>query len=213
MEKLPLEELFESGFTALGIGFSRRIYGEEVFAAASVDDVLGEETIEERVQKMHDAHRINPDAAVIESRHSKLTAAQREVLYSHPPFFRRSADPYDGWVVEYTADIDADLPCYRMHAGDLVRKGSVTYESVRLRYGKIAHVEIIRNEQTARPHNIDVYLTRIESILDDPLTDVDVIVARHFQERQKKILAIRALDEQVFSPEQVYYAAMGFLTG
>lgn len=128
MLKTDLEGLLEAGFHALGIKFLRRIYGEEVYAGASVDDsfedvksddVWADEKAEQGLHFCHDLLQ---------------TSDQYDVKYDMVPFFkRRTKKGYNGFIIEYEVVSSEKLPVYENEADRLIREGKIECEGINIR--------------------------------------------------------------------------------
>jgi hypothetical protein len=128
MIKTNLEGLLEVGLHALNIPFSRRMYGEEVYAGASVDDSL-EEVKSDDVGADEDAE------GALQLCHDLLqTPDQYAVKYDDVPFFkRRTEKDYNGFIVKYEVFSTEKLPVYEDKADSIIVAGKIESEGIEIR--------------------------------------------------------------------------------
>jgi len=211
MIKTPLESLLETGFSELKVEFGRRIYGEEVAAVASADDVLGEQSIEEHNRHLKEAsYHLSKEEFRIEwgASFMRLTDEQRECDGDmNPAFFKRSSGDYRGWTVEYHVNCGEDLPCYEKEADRLIAKGGL-FERLELSYNELGVIELEINGSTEKPNTV-----RFSGWNLKPRDEHDFLreIRKQLESKKEALAALQALNSKVFNPEEVYQAVRAFL--
>jgi len=196
MNKTPLEKLLETGFSELGVEFGRRVYAEEVLAAASVDDAL-----EDPVSKFEKAEleKYHPLGKLLASEF--MTDAQLTVsaFEGRAPFFMRVSGEYGGWIVRYTAQSSETMLCYEPHADRLVSEGKVEYQTVELEHEDGATVSFsVNGIDSPSPNYVRTNFGRAN-------------FASFTAPKQAALASAKELDGQKVNPEQVYQAVMALL--
>jgi len=211
MIKTPLESLLETGFSELKVEFGRRIYGEEVAAGASVDDVLGEQSIEEHNRHLEEAsYHLSKEEFRIEYGASmmRLTDEQRECDGDmNPAFFKRMSGNYRNWTVAYSVRSEEVLPCYEREADRLIAKGGL-FENLQLSYNDLGVIGIEINGSTKRPNTVRFSGWNLKP-RDEP--DFAREVRKQLESKKEALAALESLDDKVFNPADVYQAVMAFL--
>ena len=196
MIRTELEKLFEAGFHALGVPFSRRVYGEEIVAGAGIDDQF-EDVATADAQAMFDIDRA--EALLMEI---GLTDIQGLVATDNVPFFLRKSGEHNGFTVEYSVDPRKKLRCYEGAADRLVRKWKIVGESVTI--------------QSAESPEIDVDIFLIHRPHKDISVQlVDKKVKAYFdatgRDGEKMLKMMKCLQGQTYDPEAVYRATMDYI--
>lgn len=113
MVKLPFEELLEQEIPKLGGSFGDRVYGESILYSTQIDDVMGEDTVENGRAKLAEAERDpRPLAKLLGAlgfgTTDKLSADQRLVAEDLLVLFRRKGK-YGHFSFEYeVSPLDED---------------------------------------------------------------------------------------------------------
>jgi len=153
--KTPLEELFEQGLAELGVDFSPRMYGEQVATAASVDDVLADESTEEVRRQTNEAIGISPMIGLITDLigFRRLTTEQQRMMDDPqlPFFFERKSRDYEGWSIDYVVHTDAEVSAYEPVAEQLIQAGEANRQEVHLSYEGIPYISIEINTTPNSP--------------------------------------------------------------
>jgi len=126
---LELEALLEGGLYALGIDFKPRQYGEDIRMGVSIDDALGEQTVEE-------GYRPKPGEDMrnwVLRTSNDLTEYQQEwgadALDGEFPFFFRESGINNGVLLHYIVCTSEDMP-FAEKADDIVKERKIRFESL-----------------------------------------------------------------------------------
>lgn len=196
---LELEAMLEGGLYALGVEFKPRQYGEDIRMGVSIDDALGEQTVEGSLLRREEG------VAVFLMRQEKdLTAHQLawqdDALDGNFPFFFRGSEIYNGLLLHYTVRTSEEMS-YAEKADDIVKERKIIFEHLEILIpvpGLKEASTLVGFEQEPQTRGLEYSLDKCELRDYHKLTEFQVATFERLTKKEYSLI-------------EVYHIAIDFL--
>jgi len=201
LRKLPLEALFETEFSALGVEFSQRLYGTEILQGAVVDDMFhgcSEEALWAEARAKGKNYISSEDVK------ERLTKHQADVSWGSFPYFRRTSGRYNGFILDYVVNSQSDrdqTPEEKVAGWHSIKKN--WFELIFI--GNESNPFLVALELYSQGPNKGINVAYDDDISARLVGDTDSVKFNR--------LGLRSLRGEPFEPKLVCDAVMEFMSG